>query len=438
MNAECVFHSDRFQFDALVRNMRRAGILTRIRASVMAMTVCTCRKKASYRQPISECDVLAAAEQVISISTDDWSKLSAASRDLVTCSAHASGRLPMSSQARLTVVISQVLHGCDSTLLEEEMRGSMSGASKNVTSNNTNAAETSLETAVKTPKKQKLSMNRIKMLINKKKRRCQVKAKIDLPLFGGASAELFSLPEVGPRFCRLCVRHGCVAEIDGEATRLLMNAKKQKTVVKLWCASHDVLDRVKKELTAHALTTQSEMTQKWHLATAERKAARQYYYAQGLVADWREKKIADWKDILARDFEKKRTTKQRSSSQARKKPVKREDGSTYVGGHCLYCLMSFTQFKANGATGRCRHHPGYVINVNDDDGVRNQWTCCEQESETSHPAHRDHAESGCQEAVHSWRPHKRASRGVGQKSTPRPTFLDFTDLAARGRALCQF
>ena len=51
-DASCVFHGDdRYVFNALVLSLRKLGLVTREHAQVMAMTVCTCRKKGGYLRP---------------------------------------------------------------------------------------------------------------------------------------------------------------------------------------------------------------------------------------------------------------------------------------------------------------------------------------------------------------------------------------------------
>ena len=183
--------------------------------------------------------------------SDQLSKLSILARDMVMSSAHVAQRLPMTSQGRLTVVISQAFLG-DVTLLKEEKAAAL--ASRGLDSSN----------PAKAAKRHgKLSMDIIRLIINKKKRKFPIKTTFTLPVFGGSTRQLFNDPQVGLNFSQMCVKCACLLEIDHKATATKMNGNEANTVVKAWCSSREVLCDIIDVLTSLARKIQRENSVRW-------------------------------------------------------------------------------------------------------------------------------------------------------------------------------
>jgi len=179
-------------------------------------------------------------------------KLSEPTFDVAMSSAHVAQRLPMTSQGRLTVVISQAFRG-DVTLLKEEAAAALASRGEDYLK------------AKQGDKRKKIPTRDVvrSKIINKKKRKNLIKTTFTLPLFGGATLLLFRNPQVGPNFSRMCVKRACVLEIDHGATALNMEANKATTVVKAWCSSREVLDDVTNVLTGIAVQIQGNNTMCW-------------------------------------------------------------------------------------------------------------------------------------------------------------------------------
>ena len=69
-----------------------------------------------------------------------------------------------------------------------------------------------LSVKLKVFRQQKVGMNVVHKIINKKKKKLKVKTNFSLPLFGGSTKKMFENPEVGPNFSKLCSKYGCVLE----------------------------------------------------------------------------------------------------------------------------------------------------------------------------------------------------------------------------------
>ncbi|KAL8609444.1 hypothetical protein ACOMHN_006631 [Nucella lapillus] len=253
----CVYHGDRYSFDAVADDLRKTGIIKRRHAKLLAMTVCSCRKKASYRQPISEEQAREAANHLLTPSLPLWDELSTLAHDLVTSSAQTvqRGLLPLTaaaSQTRLTVLIHQALRK-DFKLLDEEVLKSKAVQPAKLPTN-----------------KPKVSKKIVQKIIQKKKRNYPELMRVILPLFGGSTRQLFQDSEVGEGFRTIGRKYACVLEIDREATSAKMVNNVKETVVKAWCLNQQGGREAQRVLTTVARNIQAQSDEAWKRVQGER------------------------------------------------------------------------------------------------------------------------------------------------------------------------
>ncbi|XP_076437909.1 uncharacterized protein LOC143277060 [Babylonia areolata] len=415
MATDCVFHGDRYSFDILVRDMRKGGLITRQHAKVIAMTVCTCRKKVSHRQPISEEQARAASDNLLDPTLPFHDKLSLSARDLVTSATRIAAQQtttsPLTSQTRLTVLLHQILQD-DFRLLEEE---EALRAADYQSSRGREATSSSSTSPQKTQQRPGSREKMVKRILAKKKRKYTLRKNLVLPMFGGATRQLFAHNEVGVGFSTLRHQCACVLELDAVATATKMAANLPQTVVKAWCSSESDWQKAAGLLTSVARAIQAENSERWRRRRAAGALAR---YTWFMVMDGPTTWDQEYKENLTEDYEKKMMKKQSNGSSRtslrRDLFLHRGKGSPMAQGHCLHCLLPFWDFKADCAVGNgdvkheCRHHPGYVTG--------GKWTCCLKESDSQHPTREEHAQNGCRVGRHRFRPHKKAERGVGIKA----------------------
>ncbi|ESO86587.1 hypothetical protein LOTGIDRAFT_235376 [Lottia gigantea] len=243
----------------------------------------------------------------------------------------------------------------------------------------------------------KFNSKNFSCLMNKKMRKCPIKKRVYVPLFGGNSRYLESHEKIGKKFSKIGVKFNSIIVIDGIETRVMMNNNKTQTVLKVWCHNDIDYDRLQNKLIKIGKEIQE----------AHQQVARPKRISRPVLVDFSSNgktaktgnitsafNLSDLKSSLSDVFSQKYLMKKKDG----KRRMKPNDYDILKNGHCLYCMIPYTGLHQQ-QTDHCQYHPGYQVKVSE----YSEWTCCKNRVEAGR-------NNGCTVGQHAWRPHKKASR----------------------------
>lgn len=363
METSCLYHSDKYHFDVVCREIEKAKIIPRAYARRLAMCVCSCRKsRFNLAAEVKQLDLQNMACHLENcVKTNKWPlSLVTLLKPLVNT---YYVRIENYSQSMLIWVLFRAVNDNNFDLLETLVKKpSPTGPTK---------------------EQQKITPTQFQFMLNKKWKNSKNHCDIIIPLFAGNT----KLLQGDERFKCLQLQHkDIVIKIDHKANTQFMEKNIAKTRMKLAGKCESEMHKFGQALVKLAADIQMTLDRKHRIQYEKRKeqrAQKMYSYCSST----NDHVPVEYKEEMEDHYTRRCNANRKGSK------TKSVADSCLKDGHCMNCLDKFVTLKNPED---CKYHPGFI-------GLDSKWSCCGICAETDQPTLQEHKNTGCFTGVHNWR-----------------------------------